>query len=210
MKLILVRHGETRENVLNITQGQLNSQLNELGIAQAKMVAERLKSEKIDFAYTSDLDRAADTAREIITFHPNLPLISCKDLREQHKGIFEGMNKSVINESAKNAELPYYKFRPFGGESVIEVYERIKKFLNMLKKEHNNDTVLIVTHGTPITCFLLQLLNKKFDDYKHYCQIKPASVSIIDIDSENNEDLLVLNCSKHLEEDLKTVTTIIT
>ena len=58
MKLILVRHGETNENKNKIVQGFLNTTLSKIGIQQAKKVANRLKDEKIDFAYSSDLDRA--------------------------------------------------------------------------------------------------------------------------------------------------------
>ena len=65
MKLIITRHGETEENKAGIIQGHLPGHLSEAGIEQAKKVAFRLKDEKINFIYSSDLDRAADTAKEI-------------------------------------------------------------------------------------------------------------------------------------------------
>ena len=64
MRLILVRHGETNENKNKVVQGFLNTTLSKIGIQQAKKVANRLKDEKIDFAYSSDLDRAKQTAKE--------------------------------------------------------------------------------------------------------------------------------------------------
>jgi len=56
-RLIFVRHGETEENKAKIVQGQKHGKLSEEGLEQAKKVAERLKDEKIDFIYSSDLDR---------------------------------------------------------------------------------------------------------------------------------------------------------
>jgi 2,3-bisphosphoglycerate-dependent phosphoglycerate mutase len=58
-KVYLVRHGETPENQKRIIQGQLDTDLNELGLEQARLVALALKDVPIDIAYTSGLKRAA-------------------------------------------------------------------------------------------------------------------------------------------------------
>src|SRR3989338_4638852 len=70
MKLILVRHGETDANRDMICQGHMNSHLTQKGLRQARLVAERLKYFPIDIAYSSDLDRALDTCKEILRYHP--------------------------------------------------------------------------------------------------------------------------------------------
>jgi 2,3-bisphosphoglycerate-dependent phosphoglycerate mutase len=58
-KVYLVRHGETAENRKRIIQGQLDTDLNEVGLEQARLVALALKDVPIDIAYTSSLKRAA-------------------------------------------------------------------------------------------------------------------------------------------------------
>ena len=68
MILTLVRHGETIENKEKIIMGQLDGTLSELGIQQAKKLAERLKDERFDYIFSSDLARAANTAKEIGIF----------------------------------------------------------------------------------------------------------------------------------------------
>lgn len=75
MRLILVRHGETFENYHKITQGQLNTKLTQKGFEQIKKAAQRLKNEKIDIAFSSDLDRAVNTCDEILRFHKNTQYI---------------------------------------------------------------------------------------------------------------------------------------
>ncbi|MFW5852855.1 MAG: histidine phosphatase family protein, partial [Nanoarchaeota archaeon] len=90
MKLIIVRHGETFENISGICQGQSDGTLSDKGKLQAKKVAERLKDEKIDALYSSDLQRTVDTANEILRYHPKIELKKDKLLRERYFGEFEG------------------------------------------------------------------------------------------------------------------------
>lgn len=86
MKIILTRHGRTVENDAGILQGHMQGQLNEKGILQAQKVAVRLSGEIIHHAYSSDLARAADTTREILKFHPSVPVEFTEELREVYLG----------------------------------------------------------------------------------------------------------------------------
>ena len=88
MRLIIVRHGQTDYNVKRIAQGQLNNPLNETGMEQARKVAKRLKDEKIDVVYCSDLKRTRMTAEEIMKHHPDVPVHYVKEIREMDMGIF--------------------------------------------------------------------------------------------------------------------------
>ena len=96
MRLILTRHGETEENKIGIMQGHLPGKLSAEGIEQAQKLALRLKDEKIDFIYSSDLARASDTAKEIASFHPHAPIKFVEDLRERNLGEFQGKKKSTM------------------------------------------------------------------------------------------------------------------
>src|SRR3989344_5231524 len=98
MRLILTRHGETIENKMGIIQGHLPGKLSKLGKEQAKKLAKRLKNEKIDFIYSSDLARAADTAKEIAKFHPIIPVEFVEDLRERYLGSFQGTKTNEIHD----------------------------------------------------------------------------------------------------------------
>ena len=93
MKLIITRHGETEENVAGVVMWHLPWKLTKIGISQAKKVALRLQNEKIDYIYSSDLARAADTAKEIAQYHPNTPFELTKQLREMDLWEFQWKNK---------------------------------------------------------------------------------------------------------------------
>lgn len=58
-RIYIVRHGETDSNRNGIIQGQLDIPLNDMGVEQARQVAEALASVPFDIAYTSDLSRAS-------------------------------------------------------------------------------------------------------------------------------------------------------
>ncbi|KAF7337920.1 Phosphoglycerate mutase-like protein [Mycena venus] len=57
-KIYVVRHGETQANKDSVIQGQLDTELNETGVEQARRVADALRSVHFDAAYSSDLVRA--------------------------------------------------------------------------------------------------------------------------------------------------------
>ena len=107
MKLILTRHGETVENIDGIIQGHLPGKLSEKGIDQAEQLARRLKSEKLDFIYSSDLERAAATARAIVRFHPDIQIEFVEDLRERYLGTWQGQRREDLGFSADKGILEY-------------------------------------------------------------------------------------------------------
>ncbi|KAJ1498012.1 hypothetical protein HMI56_005256, partial [Coelomomyces lativittatus] len=84
LKLILVRHAESTINALRprIVQGQSDPPLTELGKKQAYFLAHRLSKLNINCIYTSDLQRAVDTAKMIAEHHKK-PILKDKRLREQ-------------------------------------------------------------------------------------------------------------------------------
>lgn len=197
MKLILVRHGQTHENVAGIIQGQSVGRLNMVGKEQAKKVGIRLKDEKIDVAYVSDLERACDTAKEILKWHPKTKVVYTKELRERHRGVWEGkLRKEILAQ--ENEKGPYHLITPPGGESLEDAQKRIVLFYEKILKKHKRQTVLIVSHGGLLTPFYLYLFEKSFEEYKKY-HPQNAAISIIEISEDRKHTVHLLNCVKHLE-----------
>jgi len=154
MRIIILRHGETVENKLEVTQGHNHGQLSELGLKQVKKLANYLKDEKIDLIYCSDLGRCKKSIEPLLEII-NLKAIYTPLLRERGKGIFEGRPSKELREwSHKNPGKV-----PEGGESELDVDKRVKKFLDENMNEWKGKIVLIMTHGgTKIS--LLKILNK--------------------------------------------------
>jgi probable phosphoglycerate mutase len=196
MKLILVRHGQTFENLSDIIQGQFNSQLTLNGIEQAKKVSQRLKDIEIDFAFSSDLDRAMDTCLEILKFHNKVKLVKTPILREQAKGIFE--NKTRKERDKMLNDVSYHEWPSNGGERLIDVWERVIPFFEKIREEYSDKNVLFVSHGGPISCMLTYLQNKKIEYCKDYLPKENTAMSIVNIKTEKIE-FEILNCSNHLK-----------
>jgi len=173
MKVSLVRHGQTDFNLNNLMQGWIDIELNENGINQAIELAEKLKHIKFDIIYCSDLKRALKTAQIIKERnYYNVEIIIDNRLREQNMGIWEGMNfNEVLNENKeffiKIKQNPFL-FNPPKGETFLELYSRIKAFIDDLENS-DFENILIVGHQivNSVIYFIINNLDwKLFWDYK--------------------------------------------
>jgi broad specificity phosphatase PhoE len=197
MKLIIVRHGETEANVKELIMGQTNDPLTPRGAEQARKVGLRLKDEKIDRIYVSDLQRTMDTAKEIIKHHPDSEIIYEPLLREGHGGIFEGQPYGSMSRAAEKAGIPRNDFRPEGGESYSDVRERVRKFMGIIMKADMDKTLLLVTHGGIISNIIMHLFSISDENIKNFLPPN-TGVTIIELDFKNGHKVHTLNCVKHL------------
>lgn len=167
---------------------------------QAKKLAKRLKSEKIDIAYVSDLERADHTAKEILKYHKHIKPIYAKELREQSYGIFEGGSSNKLVKARDIAKKQFHQFKPKGGESIIEVQKRIKKFYYELINKHKDETILLVTHGNVIASLLLHLFEKPLSNLEEFKAHHPenAALTILGIDKNKKHKIHLLNDISHL------------
>ena len=199
MRLILIRRGETEENVKGIAQGTLPGVLTEKGIAQAGKVCWRLKDEKIDQIYVSDLKRTVDTYYKIKNSLPNVPVLFVPELREYCRGVFNGKSREVLHQHYLKQKVDYWDYTWEGGESLSNVQKRTVSFFRDLLKTHKNETVMLITHGAIITTLLLHLLKKKGREDYHDYHPNNSSVTILNVKREEDFNIEVFNCQKHLD-----------
>lgn len=134
--LYLVRHGETVDNANKIMQGQIQGQLNEVGIKQAEELRDHLFDVHFDAFVASDLKRAVDTARILSAPH-GLNVMTTPLLRERDWGAFTGRYIPEL----KNAEWPD------DVEPLDQLLRRAGEFLDFIKTNYNGKQVLAVGHG---------------------------------------------------------------
>jgi probable phosphoglycerate mutase len=149
-ELILIRHGETSWNRERRMQGQLDTPLSELGVAQARATGTRLANHAFSALYSSDLKRAYDTASAIARA-TGKPIIAERALRERAFGIFEGLTAAEIEtkyprENARFAARDPEFVVP-GGESARGFYERAVACMEHIAARHPGECVVVVTHG---------------------------------------------------------------
>lgn len=150
-RIIAVRHGETAWNVAARIQGQLDVGLNDTGRWQARRVGEALAAESISTVYTSDLGRAHETAQSIGAA-TGVPVVPDPGLRERCFGLFEGKTFTEIEETwpdqAHNwrKRIPEWQ-PPEGGESLIQLRERVTRTVQALALRHPGEQIVVVAHG---------------------------------------------------------------
>jgi broad specificity phosphatase PhoE len=189
MKLLLTRHGETEENIAGILQGHMPGKLTDNGIEQAKKLALRLDGHEIDVIFSSDLDRAVKTAKEIIKKHPNAHVHYTKELRERNLGSYQGKHREHVD----------WENQPQDIETLQQMKNRAKDFLYKVYHENKNKTVLLVTHGGIGRSLISVIFNKPADKIFEMDKIKNTAIYIFEIKEDLSGNVILENCTKHLE-----------
>ena len=156
-RIIIMRHGQSLANAERLFAGHSDFDLSELGHKQAEYGARYLiKREKIDVIYSSDLLRAYHTACPVARAY-DLPIIKDTGLREIYAGDWESLSLTEISQRYPNDFAvwrgDYANARPTGGESTVEVYERVIPHVLELAKKHEGETILLATHATVTRAF---------------------------------------------------------
>jgi probable phosphoglycerate mutase len=153
-RIIAVRHGETAWNVDTRIQGQLDIGLNTRGQWQAEQLGRALAEEPIARIYASDLSRAHATALAIArhNIHPAAQAVHPHSgLRERAFGIFEGQTYADIEtqwpEESRRWRQREPDFAPPGGETPVQMRERVERTVNALAAEHPDEQIVLVAHG---------------------------------------------------------------
>ena len=137
--LLLVRHGETVDNVRQIMQGQTQGELTPNGIEQARALAAELKDTPIDVFVSSDLKRAFDTCVILAAAHGVSPdaIVQTKLLRERDWGSFTGRYIPDLKDARWTDDI----------ESLDALRARAAAFLQFVRENYDGKTVLAVGHG---------------------------------------------------------------
>ena len=153
--LILLRHGETEENINHILQGHLPGTLTDNGKKQAIKAAEQLRSVAFDVCLCSDLKRCRDTAD--ILFNAlglnTSDILYTKLLRERNWGSLTGI--SIGHERPQ---------MPPDAESLPALEARCKVFLDFVRTTYSNQRVLCISHGFVLRILQAVNLNVEFHE----------------------------------------------
>jgi probable phosphoglycerate mutase len=128
MRLLLVRHGVTENNIEARFTGQSDVSLSPLGERQAEALGLRLASERLDAVISSDLRRALTTAEAIVRYS-RLPMSVDQDLREISLGEWEGLTYAEVLERdpvhAAQWQSDSLHVAPPGGETTYQFRDRL-------------------------------------------------------------------------------------
>jgi broad specificity phosphatase PhoE len=179
-KIILVRHGQSRDNKDDIIQGWRDSELTDEGKRQAATVFERIDGNP-DMVFCSDLKRCYQTAQIIHENLPEIPLMVDWRLRERSFGSAEGKHRDEIDfdELFKSEDME----SPYDSEPKYNLRERLKSFLRDTES-FNCQTILIVCHGGVLNN-VGYLLDTNYEHERH------ENVAIVSYDLDYDDTRLL-------------------
>ena len=136
MKIYVVRHGETNENISKMMQGNMDTELNEAGRKQAYDLVKKVASCDVDLIFSSPLKRAYDTAKIIAQ---GKRIVVDERLKSRNHGEFQGISRNEIN---------------------LKDYWNIKKNIRYEKAEsvRNNNSITNIRHYIIIKSNITQTL----------------------------------------------------
>ncbi|MGZ8795576.1 MAG: histidine phosphatase family protein [Gaiellaceae bacterium] len=179
--ILLARHGESDWNRAKRWQGQADRPLTELGRTQARELAGRLAQTELDAIYSSDLQRARETA-EIVARSRQLSVTTLAGLREVDVGSWSGLTRA-------EAELQFpdeYARWTAGeegwddGETYEQLSERVVDTVRHISTEQPQGRVLVVAHGGSIRAVHASALGVDVNTYRRIHRVEPnATLSAV-------------------------------
>jgi ribonuclease H / adenosylcobalamin/alpha-ribazole phosphatase len=148
----LLRHGQTPMSVQKRYAGRTDAPLTEVGAQQAAAAAKRLASAGLGVIVTSPLLRTVQTAQAVAAV-TGATLVTDDGFRETDFGAWEGLTFAEVRErwpAEISAWLADPDVAPPGGESFTDVSARVTEALDRVLAARAGQTVLIVSHVTPI------------------------------------------------------------
>ncbi|MCT7660419.1 glucosyl-3-phosphoglycerate phosphatase [Mycobacterium deserti] len=172
-RLVMLRHGQTAYNAGSRMQGQLDTELTDLGREQAVAAAEVLAKRQPLAIVSSDLRRALDTA-VALGERAGMPVAVDTRLRETHLGDWQGMTHLEVDAVAPGARLAWRddaRWAPHGGESRVDVAARGMPLVHELLTEQtewgvdSERPVVLVAHGGLIAALTAAVLGLPVDKW---------------------------------------------
>lgn len=201
MRVILVRHGETRWNETKRFQGISDIELSAKGRNQARSLARSLKDEPLKAIYTSPLIRARQTAEYIAQYH-TCPIRVDEGLKELNQGQLEGITGDELRRDFPDFLTQWIKepgttVLP-GGESLGDLQNRAWAVMERLIQRHSAETITVVAHSFVNLTILCRVLELPLLAFRRFRQ-DPTAKNVLEF-TERGITLRCLNDTCHLNE----------
>jgi broad specificity phosphatase PhoE len=198
-RLVLLRHGQTELSVQRRYSGHGDPELTPLGHAQAAAAAARLADlPAVAAVLSSPLRRARQTASAVAEA-TGAPLVTRDGLIETDFGAWEGLTFAEARERDPELHASWLGSElvpPPGGESFAQVGRRIEAELDHVLAEYPEDTVVLVSHVTPIKT-VLRLALQAGPGVLYRLHLDLASISIVDLYPDGGASVRLVNDISH-------------
>jgi Fructose-2,6-bisphosphatase len=136
----------------------METEINEKGKEQAENLRDMLREKNISKVYSSSMKRAIQTA-EIISEDHEVEIETTEKLNEAAREEYEGEKTEDLIAEVEESETEDYLWKSEGGENLKEVQQRSVSFLNNINGKHEDEKIIVVSHGGTIRCILLGIID---------------------------------------------------
>lgn len=198
-----VRHGEAEGNVGRVFHGHFNSSLTQNGEVQAEKIRERLCGTHFDCVYSSDLDRAYNTALPMAK-ERGLEITKLSGLREIYGGEWENCPWDELPVKFPDsynawATAPHTLQMP-GGESMQGFQDRVYTCLMDIVSENKGKSILITTHGTVLRVLLCKFKGLPLCEIEQVRWGDNTALTILEFDEDEKCRIVLESDGSHLGE----------
>jgi broad specificity phosphatase PhoE len=172
--LLIARHGQSDWNASRRWQGFADRPLTEKGREQARALAARLAHIDLDAVYSSDLQRARETAA-VVAENQGLELQEDPDLREVDVGSWSGLTRAEAEERFPEGFARWEAGYPGweDGETYEAMTDRVLAAVHRIAAENGDGKVLVVAHGGPIRAIHAAALGLDVHAYRRLRPVEP-------------------------------------
>jgi probable phosphoglycerate mutase len=224
-RLDLIRHGQSAGNVANdaahaarleeldLSIRDMDVPLSELGAAQARALGTWLREVEPDVIVSSPYRRAIDTVRLALeSAGRDQPILLDERLREREFGVLDRLTRAGIEarhpeQAAARTFLGKMYHRPPGGESWVDVADRVRSFHRDLRLDQEGRHVVIVAHQAVILLFRYVLEDLTEDEVLAIdaeADVANTAITTYEGDGTAAPTLRRFNVADHLPDDLRT------
>ncbi|SHJ42558.1 histidine phosphatase family protein [Hespellia stercorisuis] len=192
-KVIMIRHGETDWNVLCKFLGSADRLLTEKGRRQAGYARAALQKEQIAAIYSSPMLRAYETG-EIIRGDRDIPIIRDDGLIEINCGAWEGLDGNEV-EKKYPGQMDMWANHPErlqidgGGDSFVDVQNRIVEAFWRIVNANRGKTILITSHMICLTLLLIYFDKKEIKDMWNVKPLANGALNIVEVSEDDRVEI---------------------
>jgi broad specificity phosphatase PhoE len=182
--LLLIRHGESVLGRAKRYAGHRDTPLTCRGRSQASRLRARVSAFRPDVVVSSDLRRCLETA-ELLA--PDARILASERLRELDFGEWDGLSARTCRRRDRSRfdrwMLDPWSTRPPGGESLRQLWTRVRAYVATLARRFPGRTLAIVTHAGPIRALLAPEPSRFWS-----VDVPPASLFAVDWNRPEGRD----------------------
>lgn len=176
MEIYLLRHAESTSNKANMADSQIDADLSPEGTEVSESLVGEINKIQPDVLFVSPLKRTQQTIQPFLDTQQDPVVVESDLLLERDLGKFTGTPMGAFQEYCKENNLDKVTTRPEGGESLVDVYEKTKLFLQEIKDTYPDQKVLVCGGQNNLMCLQIAIEGNNIADYYSFESFKTGEL----------------------------------